>query len=328
MSKLVRNKRGIWEIRYTVDRRSKRYSTRTRDKRAALIEQARFDAALNRPPEPEQQTTGGLLDAYMEDRREHVKALDAMTTSIWRLKDYFGHAQPRHITVPMVKGFATFTQKQGVQPSSVRRYLGVLRTALNWGVKNGWIDHAPHVPLPSMGPARERWLTKAEADRLIAGAAAPHVRLFILLGLHTGARKTAILELTWDRVDLDQGLVWYPMPGRTYTKKRRVIVPINSVLRKALEDARDLAQTDWVIEFNSRPVGCIQAGFKRACNRAGLDDVRIHDLRRTCASWLVQAGVSFSETAAYLGDTEAMIRKHYGHFSPDWLRGAAEALER
>lgn len=61
---------------------------------------------------------------------------------------------------------------------------------------------------------------------------------------------------------------------------------------------------------------------------AGLDDVTPHVLRHTCAAWLLKEGVSFAETAAYLSDSEAMIRKVYGHHHPDWLKGAASALER
>ena len=112
------------------------------------------------------------------------------------------------------------------------------------------------------------------------------------------------------------------------SRKRTAVVPINATLRTALEEACELAETDWVIEFRGRPVGRIVKGFKKAVIRSGVAPCTIHDLRRTCASWLLQEGASFAQVAAYLGDTEEMIRRHYGHFSPDWLRPAAESLDR
>jgi len=59
-----------------------------------------------------------------------------------------------------------------------------------------------------------------------------------------------------------------------------------------------------------RPVARVTKGFKRAVERSGIASCTIHDLRRTCASWLLQEGASFAQVAAYLGDTEDMIRRH------------------
>jgi len=81
-----------------------------------------------------------------------------------------------------------------------------------------------------------------------------------------------------------------------------------------------------VIEYRGRPVARVTKGFKRAVERSGIASCTIHDLRRACASWLLQEGASFAQVAAYLGDTEDMIRRHYGQFSPDWLRAAADSL--
>ncbi len=60
---------------------------------------------------------------------------------------------------------------------------------------------------PPKPAPKDRYLTRAEIDQLLAAPAEPHIRLAILLMLSTAARVTAILELTWDRVDLDRGQI-------------------------------------------------------------------------------------------------------------------------
>jgi integrase len=149
----------------------------------------------------------------------------------------------------------------------------------------------------------------------------------VLVGLHTAARRGAILDLTWDRVDLENRRIAFHRTGRAQTKKRRATVPINNTLLSALQEAALLAVTDHVIEWNGKPVHSIRHSFENAVKRAGIAYCTRHDLRRTAASWMVMAGVPLKQVAAMLGDSEAMVEKVYGRFSPDWLRDAARALE-
>ena len=85
--------------------------------------------------------------------------------------------------------------------------------------------------------------------------------------------------------------------------------------------------TNWVIEHRGRPVQSIKTGFRAAVRRAGLKHCTPHDLRRTCATWMVQDGIPVAQVARFLGDTEEMIEKVYGQHSPEYLRDAARSLE-
>ena len=60
--------------------------------------------------------------------------------------------------------------------------------------------------------------------------------------------------------------------------------------------------------------------------RAELEDVRPHDLRRTCASSMFMAGTPFEQATIFLGDSVVVILQHYGHFGSDWLRSAADTI--
>jgi integrase len=93
-----------------------------------------------------------------------------------------------------------------------------------------------------------------------------------------------------------------------------------------LAEAREYRLSDHVIEYAGGKVGSIKTGFREACKRAGLLGVTPHVLRHTAASWMLQGGVPVGEVARYLGDTEAMVERVYGHHRPDYLRRAADVL--
>jgi integrase len=103
-------------------------------------------------------------------------------------------------------------------------------------------------------------------------------------------------------------------------------VPITDLLRQELLRAAEAATSQYVIEHAGGRVASIKTGFRAAVRRARLRDVTPHALRHTAATWMVQEGVSLAKVARYLGNTEAMVEKVYGHHSPEYLRDAAEAL--
>ena len=88
------------------------------------------------------------------------------------------------------------------------RELGVLRAALAWARRARWITgELPYIELPTQPRPRERFLSRDEADRLLACAGMHHVKTFLALCLYTAGRSGAIRELTWDRVDLSTGRI-------------------------------------------------------------------------------------------------------------------------
>ena len=214
-------------------------------------------------------------------------------------------------------------RRKPVGPGTVIREMVTLRAALRWAMREGWIVAEPYVELPPQPRPRDRWLTREEADRLLDAAKAPHMHLFILLGLHTAARAGSLLDLTWDQVDLKTGRIHL---GAGKGNKRRAIVPINAPLRAGLTEAHRGRTGSRVIEHGGAGVASVKTGMAAACRRAGLEGVTAHTLRHTAASWMVQAGVPLEKVAAFLGNTVAVVERVYGHHAPDWLDAAAQAL--
>ena len=294
-----------------------------------------FEAGRGTPLPPDEPTIAEIITGYLADRTPRVASPDTLRYAGAALSRHLGELQPAHLTTERCRAYHLDRRSEGYQAPGARarkpvatgtviRELVTLRAAFRWAKKAGWIATEPHVEMPPAPPPRERWLTRAEADRLTDECKAAHVYLFVMLGLHTAARAGAILELKWDQVDFAANRINL---GRGRGNKRRAIVPINAPLRAALIEAKRGATGNAVIEHGGRPVGSVKTGLAAACRRAKLKiGVTAHTLRHTSASWMVQGGVPLEKVASYLGNTVAMVEKVYGHHAPEWLEEAARAL--
>jgi len=266
-----------------------------------------------------------LWEAYLQDRvgRPVVKN---MRSSGKAVLEKFGHLRPDQVTTEHCRDYDKWRRKAGLMQGSVWTELGHLRTCLKWAENMKLISSAPHIERPQKPMPRERYLSRPEINKLLAAECEPHIRLAILVLLTTAARVSAVLDLTWDRVDLDRGQINLrrDMFG---TRKGRAIVPINTTLRAALVIAREAAVTQSVIEWNGGPVKSIRKGFTTAINNVGLKDVSLHVLRHTAAVHMAEAGVPMEEISQYLGHSNVSITfSTYARFSPQHLSRAAEAL--
>jgi len=188
------------------------------------------------------------------------------------------------------------------------------------------IEAVPFIELPPKPRPRDRYLTKDEIDRLLAVECAFHIRVAILIMLTTAARVTAALELTWDRVDFTRRHI--DLRNGDGPLKGRAVVPMNETLTETLQEARQAALSDHVVEWAGRPVKSIKKGLAAAVRSAGLEGVTAHVLRHTAAVHMAEAGVSMDEISQYLGHTNTAITASvYARYSPQHLQKAARALE-
>jgi len=270
-------------------------------------------------------TVSHLWDAYRMDRRG--RAVDEnMKYSGVAVLPHFGHLRPDQITADHCRSYLKARRKT-VSVGTIWTELGHLRTCLVWASKARLIGQAPEIERPAKPAPRTRYLTHAEIDRLLGADAEPHIRLALLLLLTTAARVGAILDLTWDRVDLVRGQINLRVDADG-PRKGRAIVPINRTLRAALEAAKEAAISEYVVEWAGGRIGSIRKGFRRAVDGAALSDVTIHTLRHTAAVHMAEAGVPMEEISQYLGHSNTHITSSvYARFSPQHLAKAAEALE-
>jgi integrase len=136
------------------------------------------------------------------------------------------------------------------------------------------------------------------------------------------------LDLTWDRVDFMRGKIDFTPPGHVRTAKRRVVVPISDDLLPWLQKGKAAATTEWVIERGGSRVANIKKAFQAASERSTVHATP-YTLRHTGAVWAAEAGVSMPELAQFMGhDDDRTTQAHYARFSPDHLRGVANAIGR
>ena len=236
-----------------------------------------------------------------------------------------------------VRTYVRKRRMSGLAASTVNKEVGLFSAAVNYARREwGWEINNPAQGCREREPeGRVRWITRAESVKLlqIAGAEprALHLASFIELALHTGCRKGELLELEWRRVDLKRGL-FFLEAQHTKTSRRRS-VPLNKNARAALiEQARFRAKhcpdSPWVFcHKNGKRVQDVKTSFNTACKRAGIEDFRIHDLRHTCAAWLVTAGVALAEVRDLLGHQSIQMTERYAHLAPENVRAAVTKLE-
>lgn len=312
--------RGKYAAVRSKDGRTERVSLRTAD-----LSQAKR-ALRDWQAKPLGETVGELVAAYLDDKdKTAIRAADLR--GAWKQAEpMFGHLRPDQVSREVCRLYRDQRYAAGRKPNTVRKELEVVRAALNFHKKGG----AAVFELPPPPPPKERYLTRDEARALLKGARRfPHVRAFIALSLATGARQSALLELTWDRVDLPRKRITLMMnDAADEQRKRRAVVPMNKRAYRYLRVLRELGTCNHVIEWGGHRVLSIKKGFAAACARAGLEDITPHILRHTAASWMAESGVDMFRISRYLGHSDTKVtERRYAKLHPDFLSDAADALD-
>ena len=241
---------------------------------------------------------------------------------------YFGEIFADDVTEADCIAYADQRREQGRADGTIWTELGHLRSALKWAEKKNLIVKSPVITRPERPEPRDKRLTRADSRKFLAACDMPHVRLFVILAMTTGARMRAILDLKWNRVDFEQSIILLHNPERARTNKTRATVPMNATARKALLEAREGATTDYVISWGGHKVGSIKKALSGAGRRCGLPWVTAHVFRHSAASWMAEDGVSMAEIAQFLGHSDSRLTERtYARFSKKFLGKAAQSLE-
>jgi integrase len=271
-------------------------------------------------------TVADLWQAYVEDLGDKPTARTMGYTGR-AILPHFGAHTADTIDKALCLAYADKRRAAGVSQGTIWTELGHLQSALRFAQKTRLIDRAPTTWRPAKPESDKRILSRAEARALLDGAHDPHIRLALTLLVGTGARVGAILDLTWDRVDIEHGIINLRLDD-TATRKGRAIVPMSPGIRAALDAAHRAALSDYVIEYAARPVRSIRTGFAAAVRRSGIGHVRIHDLRHTAAVWMLSEGVPIEKVAQVLGHSNiAVTYRTYGRYLPEHMQDAVDVLD-
>lgn len=173
-----------------------------------------------------------------------------------------------------------------------------------------WIDRPVAIELLPETP-RETFLTLKQVEALAAACEKPATAGYVLLAAYTGLRRGHLLRLTAHDVEGD--FLRIDRSGKT---RKLQLVPLHPKV-KPLAEALPLGIGDRQLTED----------WTAAREKCGLEHVRWHDLRHTCASWLVQAGVPIELVAELLGHTSLAMTRRYAHFATDHLTRAVAKLK-
>jgi integrase len=320
----IQRLRGKFAIAFERNGKRERRTLGTADAGEAERLAPAFYAELTRP--------SGIrvrdLWAGFELARSGRAVLATMKYTFKALETRFGDIPGDRITVADCRAHTAARLRAGIKPGTIHTELGHLRMVLLWAVEEGLIAAAPRIERPEKPAPRDRYLTREEAMRLLVAAKKPHVKTAIHLLLATAGRVTAVLELTWDRVDFAKRQIHLRDPNDATRRKGRAIVPMTDTLLAVLRETKAGGVSDHVIEWAGEPVASLKRGIRTAAKAAGIDDVSPHVFRHTAAVWMAEGGTPMSEIAQYLGHSNtAVTERVYARFSPDHLRQAASHLE-
>ncbi len=260
------------------------------------------------------------------EERGHKKSIADDKHHLKRLHRHLAGKQLHTINRALIDAITRSRQADGVTNATINRTLEVLRAILRVAEHEwDWIDRAPHVRLLSEPKRRVRWLTYKEADRLLAELP-PHLADMASFSLQTGLREANVCGLTWSQVDLDRAHAW-KHPDETKTGAA-IPIPLSQTALEILKRCHGDHPT-FVFGYKGKPVSrANNHAWRKALQRAGIENFRWHDLRHTWASWHRINGTPLhvlQELGAW--ESEEMVRR-YAHFSAEHLAPYADNVSR
>ncbi len=249
------------------------------------------------------------------------------------LLPFFGPMPLSKISSFDVARYRKRREDHGVSFSTINRELAVLSHLLNKAVEWGWITHRPaRITRYKEDKGRIEYLTPDQCVALVDAAKAdqnPHVYPFIVIGLSTAMRKSEILSIRREHVDLDRRRIFIP-EAKAGSRDQ----PITEELRNFLDRHIEVLPkgTEWLFpQIGSRTghVVDIRKAFRRSVVRAGMnpDKVLRHTLRHTAITHLVQAGVDLPTVQKISGHKTMSMVARYAHANGAHIDAAMNKLE-
>ncbi len=222
-------------------------------------------------------------------------------------------------------------QLPSYKPGSINRVIILLRymfnLAIKWEVEGVSRNPTAGIPLLKEDNHVERFLSSEEAKALliaIKNSKNPMLQHIISMLILTGARKREVLDAKWEDFDMERNI--WRIPTTKAGKAR--IVPLSdaaSVLLIKLRQRKRCAHA-FANPATLKPYSSVYYSWHTARKEAGLNDVRVHDLRHSFASFLVNAGRSLYEVQTLLGHTQIKTTQRYAHLSTTSLRSASNEI--
>lgn len=234
-------------------------------------------------------------------------------------------------------GFIETLKHKQLAPGTINRALVLLRYAYklahSWSVPGVSLDSFNGVRYLKNDNRMERYLTAEESSKLLTAVRSSSnrlLRMIVAFLIYTGARKREVLDAKWTDID------WAQRSWKISKNKSNKIrhIPLSLGALDILMEAKTHQTITFACDYifpnpnTLKPFVSIFFSWDAARKRAGLPDLRVHDLRHSFASFLVNAGRSLYEVQELLGHADIKTTSRYAHLSRERLIAAVECVPR
>lgn len=304
-----------------------------------LAEKKRNLIALGQDPceEKEQAKKVPTFASFIEDQYlPYVKSYKrSWDTDVSLLKNHllprFSSRYMDEITRQDIVKMHSDRKASGAAAGSANRLLIMMRyifnLAVRWEVPGIKANPTKGVPLMEENNKKERYLSVDEAQRLydaVCKSQNTMLQYIVPMLILTGARKREVLDAKWEDFDFTRRIWRIPMSKSG--KARRV--PLSDGALNILSTMPRDMKCEWTFPNpdTKKPFVSIFCAWDTARQSVGLGDVRVHDLRHSHASFLVNAGRTLYEVQHILGHTQVKTTQRYAHLSHDTLLDATNSV--
>jgi len=359
-----RRKDGLYMARYTVQTatgpKRKALYGKTRQEVAAKLSKALADRESGLTFDADNVTVAEYLARWLSDSVRGTVRVSTFERHEQIIRAHlvpaFGRMKLKTLTPAHVRSLHREKLEEGLAPATVRKIHSTLHKALSQAVADGLIPrNAADVKAPRPAPEEMHPLSESEARTFLEAAreAGDRFEALYVLAITTGLRRGELLGIRWNDADLDRGTLRVGhalvreggrhVVGETKTKRgrRRVNLTPRTVATLKAHRNKQLEQRvkvgslyeDHSLIFSSKkgtplsPENLVKRSFKPLLKRAGLPEIRFHDLRHTCATLLLGRSVHPKIVQELLGHaTIAMTLDTYSHYLPSMGNQATGAM--
>jgi len=246
---------------------------------------------------------------------------------------FFGEKPLSKLSTFDVERYKKHRLEEGTSPGTINRELACLSHLFTKAVEWGWLDHRPaQIKRLKENNARITYLTVDQIKRLIEAAKAspnPHVYPFIVIGLETSMRKSEILSIRLEHIDLERRVIYVPQ-AKAGAREQPITQHLAEFLKGYIEAAE--SGQEWLFPAPKSKTGhvvAIEKAFRKVVEAAGLDPTQVvrHTLRHTAITHLVQAGVDLPTVQRISGHKTLQMVVRYSHQNGDHIQAAMDKLE-
>lgn len=329
----VRQIKGRWYYDVRIDGQRKRgLAGETKGQALACLEAMKTDARRgeNRFTSESKILFKVFAEEYMEYSKANKRAWERDEWSLHHLIPYFGPWLLSKITAKRIEEYKAMRinqqsskTKKSPKAGTINREIALLKNMFSMAIQWEYMDHNPAkgVKLLTERPLVMRILKEAEIKTLIDEANG-HMKAIITIALNCGLRRNEILNLRWNDVDFDN-LIISIWETKNNTPRK---VPMNALVLDALHSMDRKGEYIFTNTRTGERIKDIKTGFKAACRRAEIQDLRFHDLRHNCGTQMVMNGVDIVTVKEILGHKDIRTTLRYCHPTPENKRKAVSVL--